>query len=273
LVLLALTLGGCISQATHLSGDLAAAGNVCRQHAYKYLVDLMQCYGTNERPIVARDLPNVLYSYDALQSARLAASNDYGVKVTFANDKASAVLNAAHHDNDKSLYAAVAPFWPKDQKEAAALRDKVKSAEISACTRDGLFLSPTSFVAGYTCERNVMLPIIEEEVPAASEAYREFWHRNLEAAAVRDQSVQPVIQKATDDFNQTIAPAQAAFRSDVQAALRADAAATAQQQQEISNALGLALAGFAAGYAAPAARAPAFTSCTRIGNVLNCIGQ
>jgi hypothetical protein len=271
-VLLALILGGCASQATRLSGDLATASNLCRQHAYKTLADRVQCYDANQRPVVAKDLPNVLYSYDAWQSARLAASKDYDGKVTFANDKALAVLNAARNDNDKRLYASVAPFWPKDQKEAAALRDKVNSAMISACMKDELFLSP-SFVAGYTCERNVMLPIIEKEVPAASEAYREHWDRMLEAAAVRDQSVLPVIQKAAADFKRTIAPARAAYFSDVQAALQADAAATAQQRQEIVDLLGVALAGFAAGYAAPAVPAPVFTSCTRVGNVVNCIGQ
>ena len=272
LVLLALILGGCASQATHLSADLAAAGNLCRQHAYKTMADSVQCYDANERPVVAKDLPNFLYSYDAWQSARLAASKDYDDKATPANDKALAVLNAAHNDNDKRLRAAVAPFWPKDQKEAAALRDKIKSAIISACTKDGSNLS-TSAVTDDTCFRNACLPIIEKEVPAASEAYREFWDRELEAAAIRDQSVLPVIQKAEADFGQAVAPATVAYRSDLQAALQADAAATAQQQQEIADLLGLALAGFAAGYTAPAARGPVFVSCTRTAIGANCIGQ
>jgi hypothetical protein len=267
-VLLALILGGCASQATHLSGDLAAADNLCRQHLYRTETDHVQCDDANERPVVAKDLPNVLYSYDAFQSARLAASKDLDGKVTFAKDEALVVLNAAVNDNGKRFSAAVAPFWPKDQKEVAALWDKLKSARASACMKDGLGLSP-SLVAGYTCQRNADLRIVEKEVPAASEAYREYWDRNLEAAAVRDQSVLPVIQKAYADFAQAMAPATAAFWSDVQA----DAAATAQQQQEIANALGLALAGFAAGYAAPAVPAPVFTSCTRVGNVVNCIGQ
>src|ERR1700685_1556973 len=85
LVLLALILSGCASQATHLSGDLGAADNLCRQHLYQTETDLVQCYDANERPVVAKDLPNVLYSYDAWQSARLASSKDYDRKVTSAN--------------------------------------------------------------------------------------------------------------------------------------------------------------------------------------------
>ena len=116
LALLVLILGGCATQATHLSGDIAAADNLCRQHPHKTLVDQVQCYDANERPVVAKDLPNVLYSYDAWQSARLAASKDYDGKVTFANDKALAVAKVARNDADQRLNAAVV-LWPKDQKE------------------------------------------------------------------------------------------------------------------------------------------------------------
>jgi hypothetical protein len=275
LVLLALILGGCASQATHLSGDLATADNSCQQHPNRTMTDRVQCYGAKERPVVAKDLPNALSSYDAFRSATLAAAKDFDGKVTFANDKALAVLNAAKNDDIKRLNATVAPFWPKDHKQAAALLDRVTRAQISACMKDGLYLSP-SLVADYTCERNAGLPVVEKEIPAASEAYREYWDQMLEAAAIRDQSVLPVIQKAQADFGQAVAPARAAYQSDVLAALQADATASAQQQQEIANALGLALAGFAAfagGYAAPAVPAPVFTSCTRVGNVVNCIGQ
>ena len=272
LVLLALLLGGCASQATHLRGDLAAADNLCQQQAYKTQAGLAQCYGVNERPVIAKDLPNVLYSYDAFRSATLAAAKDYDGKVTFANGRALAVLNAANKDSAKRFDAAVAPFWPKDQKEGAALRDKVSSARAAACSKDGFRLFP-SLVADYTCQRDSDLRVVEKEVPAASQALREYWDRMLQAEAVRDQSVLPVQQKATSDFTQAIAPARAAYQSDVQAALQADAAATVPQQQEISNALGLALTGFAAGYAAHPAPAPVFTSCTRVGIVVNCIGQ
>jgi hypothetical protein len=271
-MLLPLILGGCASQTTHLSGDLATADNLCQQHAYRTEADLVQCYGANERPVVAKDLPNVLYSYDAWQSARLAAAKDYDDKVDFAKRNARAVFIAARNDSAKKLDAAVAPFWPKDQKAVAALVDEVKSAQTSACMKDGL-LRFASLVADYTCERNADLPIIEREVPAASEAFREYWGRMLEAAAVRDQSVLPVIQMANADFGQAVAPARAAYRSDLQATLQADAAATAQQQQEIGDLLGLAVVGFAEGYAAPAVPAPVLTSCTRVGNVVNCIGQ
>ena len=275
LMLLGLMLGGCasqVSQASHLSGDLTAADNLCQQHAYKTKTDLSECYAANERPVIARDLPNFLYSYDAWRSAVLAASKDYDGKVTFANNKAWAVANVAQNDAGQRLSAAVAPFWPKDQKTDALLRDKLNSAKISACMRDGLFRS-SSLVENSTCERNAYLPVIEKEVPATSQAYREYWGRILQTAVVFDQSMLPVTQKATDDFNQAIAPARAAYMSAVQAALQADAAATARQQQETADLLGVALAGCAAGYAAPAAPAPVFTNCTRVGNVVNCIGQ
>jgi len=210
LVLLALLLGGCASQATHLRGDLAAADNLCQQQAYKTQAGLAQCYGVNERPVIAKDLPNVLYSYDAFRSATLAAAKDYDGKVTFANGRALAVLNAANKDSAKRFDAAVAPFWPKDQKEGAALRDKVSSARAAACSKDGFRLFP-SLVADYTCQRDSDLRVVEKEVPAASQALREYWDRMLQAEAVRDQSVLPVQQKATSDFTQAIAPARAAY--------------------------------------------------------------
>jgi hypothetical protein len=270
-VLLALILGGCASQATHLSGDLAAADNLCRQHLYRTETNREQCYDAKERPVIAKDLPNVLNSYDAWRSARLAALKDLDSKETVARDQALAALNVAKNDNVKRFSAAVAPFWPKDPKEVAALWNKVKSAGASACTKDGL--GSPSVVAQYTCERDVALRIVEKEVPAASRAFREYWDRMLQAAAIRDQSVLPVIDKAIADFGQAVTRAKAAYRSDLQAALQADAAETAQQRQELFDLLGVALAGFAAGYAAPAVPAPVFTSCTRVGNVVNCIGQ
>ena len=265
-------LTGCASQATHLHSDMAAADNLCPQHSFRTTTDRMRCYAANERPVVAKDLPGALYSYDAFRSATVAAAKNYNDKITFANHEAAAAVDAAENENGKRFSAAVAPFWPQDQKEVAALRDKVKDARASACMKDGFSLSPT-LGADYTCQRSADLRIIEKEVPAAFEAEREYWYRMLEAAAVRDQSVAPVIQKASADFTQAIAPAKAAYSSDVQTALRADAAATAQQQQEISDLLGVALAGFAAGYAAPAVSRPVFVSCTQLANVANCIGQ
>jgi hypothetical protein len=259
LVLLALILGGCASQATHLNGDLIAADNLCRQHGYTTKANLVQCYGTNERTVVARDLPGSLNSYDAWQSARSAASKDYDAKVTLAQTKASAALKVAIIDNGKKLNPAVTH---------GALRDKVASAVHSACKKDRLWRSP-SLVTDYTCARNVMLPIIGKELPAASEASSEYWDQLLEAAAVYDQSIARAIQQAVAEAWQALAPARIVYTAGLQAALQADAAATEQQQQKIVDLLGAALLGFAAGYSAPAVHPPVFVSCTPAG----CLAQ
>ena len=269
LAVLLIPLAGCASQATHLSGDLAAADNLCQQHAYKTMVDRAQCLDANERPIIARDLPNVLYSYDAFQSARLAATNHYDRKVVAETKDAIITLDVRTDIDTAWLKTAVSKLSISIGQADA---QDIGKAAIAACKKDGVYLS-LSQAANFRCERDARIPIIDKRIPALSSVARTFWAAQIDAGATYDQTVQPIIRQALAGFSQEIKPAHDLYRGNVSAALEADAAATAQQQQESANLLGLALVGFASGYTAPAVAAPVFTSCTRLGNVVNCISQ
>lgn len=72
-------------------------------------------------------------------------------------------------------------------------------------------------------------------MPSASDAFRFYFNNLFGAAAVYDDSVLPAIREAAAELRQAVTPARVGFQSEVQAALRADAAATAMQRQEITD--------------------------------------
>jgi hypothetical protein len=274
LLLCALTvLGGCASQASHLNSDLVAANNVCQQHLYETKIEELKCVGSNERPVVAKDFPSLLPSYDIWQSARMTAAYDLANKVTLARKDAQAVYNAAAADNARKLNIATSPVWPQSKLESDAINQELDRAD-ATCMRDGLFISPSK-VVDLRCERDARTPVVEREVPAASNAFHEYFDKMLAAAAVYDASVLPVTQNAVDDYNKAIAPALNAIRSEIQAALQADAANTARQREEATDLLAVLALGFLSGYnegrAAEQARQPISTSCTTTGGITNCL--
>src|ERR1019366_2348788 len=139
LVSLGLALGGCASQATNYNADMANVVNVCRQHAHKTALEAIQCYDSNERPIVARDLPNLLYAYEQFNASRIAAVVDYDNRVKLATEKAGLIFQAAAIENRRKLDIEGTPLLPRDQVERQALIQEAKVAAAAACFKDGLW--------------------------------------------------------------------------------------------------------------------------------------
>ncbi len=121
-VLFALALSACASQASHVGGDLYSADNACRQNVYRSQVELVQCFDSSERPVVETDLPSLLGAYEEWNSVRATAAIDFDRKVKSAQQNALTTFKAAVAEAGKKLNAAVAPIWPKDQKEMLTLK-------------------------------------------------------------------------------------------------------------------------------------------------------
>jgi hypothetical protein len=236
LVFVGLLVAGCAGQASRFGGDIASAGGACQGRSFKTTTEHIQCLDTNERPVVARDLPSLLYSYESWNAVRLSAANDYDAKVKLTREQVSNTLKAQMDENAKRINGATASTWPQDQTERNALKQETDEAANSACKVGSLWKSP-SMVVNFRCNRDARMPILEKRVPAASDAFVSFFNRQLAIAAVYDRMALPELEAAKTRFNAAINPARDAFRSEVQAVLRADAAATTQQRQDIINLL------------------------------------
>ena len=185
-MLLGLLLGGCATRATNLNDDLVSADNLCRQHKYRTQTELAQCYDSNERAAIQKDLPSLLYSYDLYNSARTGAARDFDNKVMSARQSADTAFKGAIEESTRKLNAATAADWHYNQTETAALKRDADRAATAACKRDGLYLS-SSMVVNYKCERDIRLPLTEKMIPTASDAVHDFYNDLLGAAATYDE--------------------------------------------------------------------------------------
>jgi hypothetical protein len=215
---------------------MATAANACRGRIFKNAMEQVQCNDTNERPIITKDLPSLLYSYDQFNTVRNAAAIEYDGKIKLEKEKGVAAYNVIYNEAVKKLNNSITSIWPQSQTEKDALRQEADRASSAICKRDGLWLS-TSMVVNMKCDNAARMSILERRVPAATNALNEFFDSKIKGATAYDRFVLPAIQTARVDFKNSIQPAKAAFISEVQAALQADAAATARQRQEISDLL------------------------------------
>jgi hypothetical protein len=242
IMFVALVLAGCASSATHLNDHLVAADRTCQQHIFSRQIDLIRCYDSTERPVVASDLPDLLPAYDDFQAARSSAAYDYDSKLAIARSNAAIAYNAAIAASDRKLKAATASVWPSSEMERAAIRQEADAATQKACKKDGIFASPTHAI-NMMCERDAKMPLVRAKIPAAAAAYDDYWNEVIGAANIYDASVSPATQEAQAEYRSALMPPQAAFRSQLQAALANDAAKTEKQRQDIANILtGLASA-------------------------------
>ena len=270
--------GGCASPASHFNADIVNSGTACKGQSFKTEVGLIQCYGSAERPIVLKDLPNIIDAYDLWHSARLSAASDYDNQVKSAREQALAIAKQEIDRSEKRLNKSLIGIWPQAKTEADSIKQEAEKSVDSQCKKDGIWKS-MSYFKNQECNRDARLPIFEKSVPAATNALLIHYDEVLAIASVYDNAVQSAIQAASAKFNETIGPAKGAFRSGIQLALQEDAAATARQRQEIADdagtvlmLLGAGLSGFnqARGYGQPSSP-PISTSCTTTNEITNCL--
>ena len=273
LIVVVAMVGGCASQATHYDTDIVSSVSICKGQAFKTEASRIRCYDSVERPVILRDLPNLIFSYDAWHSARLSAANDYDNEVRVAQAKANVLLRSQMDTAKSRLRQTASGFWQDAQGDKAAIIKEARLAS-SQCMKDGGWKS-ASMVVNFGCDLDAQHPFLQRSVPAASDALRTFHDESLAAASEYDKAVLPVMQAATAKFGATIVPAQSAFRSQVQLALQNDAAATARQQQDIANLLSILVLGAVAGagqhpgYSQPVSPLIS-TSCTTNQGITNC---
>ena len=277
LTVIVTTVVGCASQASHFWSDIASSSTICKGRSLKSQVELVQCIDALERPIVFKDLPNLLYAYDVWNSARLSAATDYDNQVRSAREKAWVAAHSQIDASANGFTQAVAGIWPQTQTDRDSIKQEADKAG-SQCTNKGTYKSG-SMVVNYTCDRDAKLPVFERRIPAAASSFRTFYNEALAIASVYDKAAQSVIQVASVKFNETIGPPKSTFRSQVQLALQDDAAATARQRQETADGaatllmlLGAGLSGYnqGRGYDQPS-HPPISTSCTTTNGITNCL--
>lgn len=237
LALLTAIIGGCASQASHYNADIISSVNACKGQSFTTKVNLVQCYDLAERPVIARDLPNILSDYDLWHSARIAASSDFDHQVMRVKAEASILLSAQMNTARNKFGQAALGLWQESRESKASTVREARQAS-SECTINGKWKS-ASMVVDYECDLEAQRPFLQRSVPAATNAFRTFHGEVLAAASEYDKVVLPVIQAANIKFGTTIVAAQSTFRSQVQLALQNDAAATARQHQDFADLLSI----------------------------------
>lgn len=277
LILVGVMVGGCASPASHFNADIANSSSVCKGRPIKSQVEWVQCLDAVERPIVFKDIPNLLYAYDIFSSARLSAANDYDNQVRPAREKALATLKSQIDASQKRLNQALTGIWPQTQTDRDSIEQEMDKAS-SQCSKDGIYKS-NSLVAGYKCAQDARFPVVESRVPAATSAYLATYNEQRAIAADYDRAVLAAKQAADVKFRTMIVSPRNALQSQVQLALQNDAAATARQQQEAADnaatllmLLTAGVSGFnqGRGYDQPS-HPPISASCTTTHGITNCL--
>jgi hypothetical protein len=277
LILIGVLVGGCASQASRYNGDTAISNAECGGQQFKEAVKLIQCLDTTGRPVVFKDLPNLLRAYDIWNSARLSAATDYDNQVRSAREKAGVVANSEFDASRKKVNNGLTKFLPHPQTDAVSIAQEADKAA-SHCYEDNSGKN-WSTVVTYKCDLDARLPVLEGRVPAGTNALLTFYNEELAIAEDYDRAVSRSVQAASAQFSKTIGPPKSTFQSQVKLALQSDAAATARQQQEASDnaatalmLLGAGLSGFnqGRGYDQPS-HPPIATGCTTTKGLTNCL--
>jgi hypothetical protein len=268
-ILLNVMVGGCASQASHFNTDIVSSTLACKAQPFKTEAVLIQCFGSAERPIVLRDLPNVIDAYDTWDSVRLSAAKDYDNEVRPVLAKAKAEMEL-QLDASRGRYSqAMMGVWRPD---ALLMAQEANQSAHSQC--DKIYKSAKTMYEKYKCDEDARWPVLVRHVPASTSALRIHYNETLAIVSGYEKAVQSTTQVASAKFNETIGPAKSAFASQAQIALQDDAAATARQRQEVANLLGLlaetALAVAGAGYG-QTGHPPISTGCTTTNGITNCL--
>jgi hypothetical protein len=271
LIVVGVMVGGCASQASHYNADTVNSNAACEGRQFKTLVERVRCLDSTGRPVVFKDLPNLLAAYDIWNSARLSATNDYDNQVRSAKAKAWAVVVSKNGASTKMGNQAMTGIWPQTQTERDSIKQEADKAS-SQCKKDGVWKSQ-SMLVNYKCDQDARLPVFERRIPAGTSAFHIFWNEELAIGSEYDQAVSRAVQAANIQFNTAIGPAKGTFISQVQLALQNDAAVTARQQQQAADnaatvlmLLGAGLSGYNQGQSS---HSPISTSCTTTKGITN----
>jgi hypothetical protein len=272
LILVGVMVGGCASQASRYNADITNSNAECTGQQFKEMVKLVQCLDSTGRPVVFKDLPNLLRTYDIWNSARLSAATDYDNQVRSAKENAWATAKSQLDASNKRLNQVQAENWPYTQADKDLVQQEADKAG-SQCKTGGLWKSPYMAV-NYKCDQDARWPVFERRMPANMSALRIYRNEILAIGSDYDKAVVSATQAATNQFSATIGPPKSMFQSQVKLALQNDVAVTAQQQQKASDnaatvlmLLGAGLSGYNQGRSP----APIATSCTTTKGITNCL--
>jgi ribosome-binding protein aMBF1 (putative translation factor) len=278
LILVGVMVGGCASQASEASrynADITNANAECTGQQFKAAVKLVQCLDSTGRPVVFKDLPNLLRAYDIWNSARLSAATDYDNQVRSAKEKAGIVANSELDASRKKVNKTLTGLLPQPKTDAVSISQEADKAA-SQCAKDWTYL-----VVKYRCDLDARLPVLERRIPSGTSALHTFYNEELAIAEDYDQAVSRAIKAATAKFKEMTDPSKGAFQSQVQLALQNDVAVTARQQQEAADNAATLLMLLGAGLSAynqgrgfdQPSHPPIATSCTTTHGITNCLSD
>jgi hypothetical protein len=263
---------GCASPASHFKSDIETATSACKQRQFMTQTELVQCTDAAERPVVYRDLPNLLSAYDAWNSARLSAANDYDKQVKLAIEKAWISAKSEIDANWMKASKAVMGASRLTQSDKDLLNHELIEAG-AKCVKDGKWKAATA-VKFFQCEQTARLPVFEQRVPAAVSSVQAYYNEGLAIAADYDRIVSSIRQIAAAKLHTAIDPPRRTLQLQVQVAVQNDAAATARQRQELADLLAVLALGalvVVGGAAEQPSHQPIPTSCTTTGPTTNCL--
>ena len=211
LILVGVMVGGCASQASHYNADIVNSATACEGRRFKTLVERVQCLDSTARPVVFKDLPNLLYAYDAWNSARLSAATNYDNQVRSARGKAWATAKLQLDASQKRVDQAVTGIWPQTQTDRDSIKQEADKAG-SQCKKDGIWKSQ-SMAVNYKCDQDARWPVFERRVPAATSAIRALYIEQLAIVADYDKAMVSATQAATNQVSAMIGPPKSTFQS------------------------------------------------------------